>query len=134
MTNYNTPLSGSTTLQVQCYHFFQKTLDISRNRMFGQSKNKATCLLNYTHQPYSSKYNEKVLQFFKSDHNSQITTGTNNTISHYGKKQRCYFCWSLLDSFKKFCNEYPNEKIFYASFCVIRQFWTVAPNVKDRAI
>lgn len=73
---------------------------------------------------------KEVRKFLEAHENSTICPGKHDTITRNGvKKQKRYLNNTLKNLQIKF-NTTHNVKISYASFCRLRPFWIVNPDVK----
>ena len=86
-----------------------------------------------TYHSVSARCRQTVAKFLERDDNSRITTGRNDTVSRKGeKKQRRLLTETLQNLHAKFVKENPLNVLSYATFCLLRPYWIVAPNKRDR--
>ena len=75
---------------------------------------------------------KQVRSFLADDTNSRMCAGKRECVTQHGEKQQKRFLNdSLLNLHKKYVMEY-NDKMSYATFCRLRPFWVLEPQVKDR--
>lgn len=74
-----------------------------------------------------------VTSFLLKDENSRVCPGKKDTITfHKQKKQKRYLNDTLKNIYEKFKKSYPTLKISYPTFCKMRPFWVLQPNVSAR--
>lgn len=72
-----------------------------------------------------------VRSFYENDDNSRLGAGKRECLTRKGvKKQKRYLSDSILNLYKKFQAEH--FKISYTTFCRLRPFWVITPNVNER--
>jgi hypothetical protein len=75
---------------------------------------------------------KQVASFLVDDTNSRMCAGKKECITWHGEKQQKRFLNnSLLSLHQKYLAQF-NVKMSYATFCRLRPFWVVEPQVKDR--
>ncbi|KAG8241924.1 hypothetical protein J6590_108299 [Homalodisca vitripennis] len=94
--------------------------------------------LRYSHekivQSKSHKAKKAVIEFLECDKNSRMSPGKKDTLTkHKVKKQKRLLNDSLINLHKSFIEENPEHKdLSYTTFCRLRPFYVVIPNVQDR--
>ncbi|XP_063237276.1 uncharacterized protein LOC134539299 [Bacillus rossius redtenbacheri] len=79
------------------------------------------------------KASECVRDFLEKDESSRLCPGKKDTVTRNKcKKQRRLLSNSLLELYKQFLSENAHLQLSYSSFCKLRPFWILPPNVKDR--
>lgn len=74
-----------------------------------------------------------VVNFFEDDSNSRQGAGKKEFITRKAeRKQKRYMLDSLLGLYTKFKQQNSNFKLSYQTFCRLRPFWIVMPNVDRR--
>lgn len=74
-----------------------------------------------------------VVNFFEDDSNSRQGAGKKEFITRKAeRKQKRYMLDSLLGLYTKFKQQNSNFKLRYQTFCRLRPFWIVMPNVDRR--
>lgn len=72
-----------------------------------------------------------VRAFYENDDNSRLGAGKRECLTRKGvKKQKRYLSDSIANLYKKFQAEH--FKISYTTFCRLRPFWVITPNVNER--
>ena len=80
----------------------------------------------------SAEQAKHVVSFLGEDTNSQMCASKRECITRLGEKhQKPFLNDSLLNLHKKYIGQY-NVNMSYATFCRLRHFWVVEPQVKDR--
>ncbi|KAF9422065.1 hypothetical protein HW555_002086 [Spodoptera exigua] len=79
----------------------------------------------------SSDCIKTVRTFYENDDNSRLGAGKRECLTRKGvKKQKRYLSDSIANLYKKFQAEH--FKISYTTFCRLRPFWVITPNVSER--
>lgn len=118
---------------IKKYRFLTSSKSFLSPKLFSSNKSRSDRLI-YERCINNKKKNmmKEVKKFLEADDNSTLCPGKHDTITRNGvKKQKRYLNNTLKNLHIKF-NATHNVKISYTSFCSLRPFWIVSPDVHKR--
>ena len=74
-----------------------------------------------------------IADFLERNDNSSMRPGKKDTITRKKQKMRKRLLNdTMINLYHKFLSEYTDVQIAYSTFCKIKPFWVLKPNINDR--